>query len=152
LLKSLQLPFGMAATMNNLSVYLFTQSTDDSAPPVMQRRLNALLALRDELLQIGDLRVSASPQDADLHVEILSLLGSDEGTVARAAQRPAQHGERRRVLIVRVSRDQQQFDFVCSDGAGSASAERQAARRIHASVDQPPIAPSGSDTLFTYLC
>jgi hypothetical protein len=138
--------------MNNLSVYLFTQSTDDSAPPVMQRRLNALLALRDELLQIGDLRVSASPQDADLHVEILSLLGADEEPVVRAAQRSARHPERRRILIVRVSRDQQRFDFVCSDGAGSASAERQAARRIHASVDQPPAASSKSDTLLTHLC
>ena len=138
--------------MNNLSVYLFTQSTDDSAPPMMQRRLSSLLALRDELLQIGDLRVSASPRDADLHVEILSLLGADEGAVARAAPCPAQRPERRRILIVRVSRDEQRFDFVCSDGAGSVSAERQAARRIHASVDQPPAASSKSDTLLTQVC
>jgi hypothetical protein len=137
--------------MNNLSFYLFTQSTDDSAPPLMQRRLNSLIALRDELLQLGDLRVSASPRDADLHVEILSLLGADEGPVVRAAQRPAQVPEPRRILIVRVSRDKEQFDFVCSDGAGSASAERQAARRIHASADQPPGAPSRSDTL-THPC
>jgi hypothetical protein len=138
--------------MNNLSFYLFTQSTDDSAPPLMRRRLTALVALRDELLQFGDLRVSASPRNADLHVEILSLLSSDEAPIARAAQRAVQHPERRRILIVRVSRDQQRFDFVCSDGAGSASAERQAARRIHASVDQPPVASSRSDTLLTHPC
>jgi hypothetical protein len=138
--------------MNNLSIYLFTQSTDDSAPPLVRRRLNALVALRDELLQLGDLRVSASPQDADLHVEILSLLGSDEVPIARAAQHAAENPDRRRILIVRVSRDQKRFDFVCSDGAGSASAERQAARRIHASVDQLPASLLRSDTLLTHPC
>ena len=137
--------------MNNLSVYLYTQA-GDSAPPVMERRLNALLALRDELLQIGDLRVSASPKDADLHVEILSLLGSDERPVTRAPQRLEQNPDRRRILIVRVSRDQQRFDLVCADGSGSASAERQAARRIHASMGQPPAASSRSSPLLTHPC
>ena len=138
--------------MNNLSVYLFTQSADDTAPPLVQRRLNALVALRDELLQIGDLHVSASPQHADLQVEILSLLGANEGPIARATQRQAPYPEQRRILIVRVSRDEQRFDFVCSDGAGSVSAERQAARRIHASVDQPPAASSKADTPLTQVC
>jgi hypothetical protein len=118
---------------NMLSVYLFTQSTD-IAPPLMQRRENALVALREELLQLGDLRVSPSPNDADLQVEILNLLGTDEGPIGRAvAERSADDAERRRILIVRVSSDTDRFDFVCSDG--SASAERQAARRIHASMD-----------------
>jgi hypothetical protein len=120
--------------MTNMhSVYLFTQSTD-IAPPLMQRRENALVALREELLQLGDLRVSPSPNDADLQVEILNLLGTDEGPIGRAAERSARLPDRRRILIVRVSRDTDRFDFVCSDG-GSASAERQAAKRIHASID-----------------
>ena len=50
--------------MNMVSVYLFTQSTD-IAPPLMERREQSLVALREELLQLGDLRVSPSPNDAD---------------------------------------------------------------------------------------
>jgi hypothetical protein len=134
-----------------LNVYLFTQSTTDIAPPMRQRRENALVALRDELLRLGDLRVSPSPQDADLQVEILNLLGVDEGPIARAAQRAERVPERRRILIVRVWRDTDRFDLVCSDGAGSASAERQAARRIHASVDQT-FGTDGFDPLLTHPC
>jgi hypothetical protein len=133
---------------NMLSVYLFTQSTD-IAPPMMERREHALVALREELLQLGDLRVSPSPNDADLQVEILNLLGTDEGPMARAAQRSARMPDRRRILIVRVSRDSDRFDFVCSDG--SASAERQAARRIHASMDST-FSPRGFDPLVTTSC
>jgi len=131
--------------MNMLSVYLFTQSTD-IAPPLMQRREHALVALREELLQLGDLRVSPSPNDADLQVEILNLLGTDEGPIGRAAERSARMPDRRRILIVRVSRDTDRFDFVCSDG--SASAERQAAKRIHASMD-PSLGARRFDPLAT---
>jgi hypothetical protein len=122
--------------MNIVSVYLFTRSTTDIAPPMRLRWENALVALRDELLQLGDLRVLPSPNDADVQVEIVNLLGVEEGPIARAAQRASRCPERRRILIVRVSRDTDRFDLVCADGAGSASAERQAARRIHASMDQ----------------
>jgi hypothetical protein len=121
--------------MNMRSVYLFTQTTD-VAPPMVQRRENALIALRDELLRLGDVRVSPSPQDADLQVEILNLLGMEEGPLARAAQRSQRLPERRRILIVRVTCESDRFDFVCSDGSGDATAEHQAARRIHASVDE----------------
>ena len=120
-----------------LNVYLFTQTTTEVPKPMMQRRESALVALRDELLQLGDLRVSPSPQDADVHVEILNLLGADETPLARAAAQSERVPDRRRILIVRVSRESDRFDFVCSDGAGSVTAERQAARRIHASVDSP---------------
>lgn len=137
--------------MTMLTVYLFTQSTPAIAPPMMHRRENALLVLRDELLRLGDLRVSASPQDADLQVEILNLLGADEGPVARAAHGADRVPERRRILIVRVWRDTHRFDVVCSDGPGGASAERQAARRIHASADQP-FGTSGFDPLLTHPC
>jgi hypothetical protein len=116
---------------------------------MMERREHALVALREELLQLGDLRVSPSPNDADLQVEILNLLGTDEGPMARAAQRSARMPDRRRILIVRVSRDSDRFDFVCSDG--SASAERQAARRIHASMDSTS-SPRGFDPLVTTSC
>jgi hypothetical protein len=133
---------------NMLSVYLFTQSTD-IAPPLMQRREHALVALREELLQLGDLRVSPSPSEADLQVEILNLLGTDEGPIGRAAERSARLPDRRRILIVRVSRDTDRFDFACSDG--SATAERQAARRIHASMD-PTCSPRGFDPLVTTSC
>jgi hypothetical protein len=132
-----------------LSVYLFTQSTDIEAP-IMQRREHALVALREELLRLGDLRVSPSPNGADLQVEILNLLGADETPLGRAAaERSARGPDRRRILIVRVSRDTDRFDFVCSDG--SASAEQQAARRIHASMD-PTCSPRGFDPLATSSC
>lgn len=133
---------------NMFSVYLFTQTTD-IAPPMMERREHALVALREELLQLGDLRVSPSPNDADLQVEILNLLGTEEGPMARAAQRSARVPDQRRILIVRVSRDSDKFDFVCSDG--NATAERQAARRIHASMDAA-ISSRGFAPLATTSC
>jgi len=121
-----------------LTVYLFTQSIADVAPAMMQRRERALIGLRDELLQLGDLRVSASPQGSDLRVELLNLAGADENAAAQAAQ-PAGCGvERRRILTVRVWKETDRFDLVCSDGPGSVSAEHQAARRIHASADRMP--------------
>jgi hypothetical protein len=126
----------MTIMMPMLSVYLFTQKSADTAASTMCRRESALVALRDELLRLGDLRVSPSPQGADVQVEILNLLGVEEGPLARAAERAQRMPERRRILIVRVSRDAEHLEFVCSDGAGDASAERQAARRIHASVDE----------------
>jgi len=50
-------------------------------------------------LELGDLRMSASPQDADLHVEILSLLGTNEGPVARVTPRSEPYPDRRRILM-----------------------------------------------------
>jgi hypothetical protein len=87
-------------------------------------RLNALRALRDELSAYPGVRVSATPQAADLEVEIVNVVGQDDA----ASILSRDHGHR--ILVVRMSRNGERLDFVCSDGGGELSAERQAARRI----------------------
>jgi hypothetical protein len=134
-----------------LNVYLFMQPGTGVAPPMMHRRERALLMLRDELLRLGDLCVSPSPQHADLQVEILNLVGIDEGTGGRGLHRPDQGAGRRRVLIVRVWKATERFDLVCSDGPGNVSAERQAARRIHASADLQ-LGTHRYDPMLTHPC
>jgi hypothetical protein len=122
------------------SVYLFIQSTSDNVPRVVRPRLNALVALREGLLETGNVRISASPQDADVHVEIVNLLGVDEGPIARAAHRSARVADRRRILIVRVTGEDDRFTFVCSDSPGT-SAECHAARRIQSWMEGVRAAP-----------
>ena len=119
--------------MNPVSVYLYSHSTSTAGgSSVDQRRLHAMLALRDELLALGGVRLSAAPQEADLQVEIVNLLRLDDGPTAAVDATGRHHDpERRRILVVRIAFDQERLDFVCSDGLGSVSAESQAARRIH---------------------
>lgn len=99
--------------MDRINVYLSVRSTEDVGA-AERRRAQALQALREELLGLGVVSVTAAPEQAELHVEVTNV-------VAGAAQR---------VLMLRLSVEDEKFDFVCSDGSGSVTAEHQAARRI----------------------
>jgi hypothetical protein len=124
---------GKRLTMKSLNVFLFSQSTSgDGASLADQQRLQAMKALRDELLTLG-IGVSAAPQDTDLQVEIVHVLGIEDGPLVRSATDASHLPERPRTLVVRVSADAElHSDLVCPDGMGNMTAERQAARRIQA--------------------
>jgi hypothetical protein len=105
-----------------MTVYLFM---NPAVPPLRSpapRRLGALNRLRDELAALPGVQVSPIPQGADLEVELMNVIGADDTTVGG----PADH---HRILVVRLGRNGERIDFVCSDG-DHASAELQAARRI----------------------
>ncbi len=106
--------------MDRITAYLFARTIPDGATGAERRRLQALQALRDELIALGTVTVTATPEEADVQVEITDV-------VAGAAHR---------VVMVRLSADDEPLDFVCSDGSGSMTAEHQAARRIHAWMHQ----------------
>lgn len=107
-----------------MNVYLYMHPLDQTAERHTLARLNALRRLRDELSAFSGMCVSATPHDADLEVEIVNVVGSDEATGALRGDAG------QRILVVRMSRGGERLDFVCSDGRGELTAERQAARRI----------------------
>lgn len=106
--------------MGAYTVYLFVRANGDHEPAaVTERRLQALQALRDELVRVG-VRVTPLPGHADLDVEITNVFGTGDHSA-----------DAQRVLIVRISvGDHERLDFVCSDGLGRVSAEHHAAKRI----------------------
>lgn len=107
-----------------MTVYLYMHPIDHAGERQTLVRLNALRALRDELSTYPGLQVSAMPQASDLEVEVVNIVGSDDPTGALRGD----HGQR--ILVVRMTRGGERMDFVCSDGRGELTAERQAARRI----------------------
>ena len=107
-----------------MTVYLYMHPFDDAPQGAALLRLNALRSLRDELAALQGVRVSPVPQGADLEVEITNVIATDDGHGALNRD-DCQH-----ILVVRMSRNGERLDFVCSDGRGTFSAERQAARRI----------------------
>src|SRR5437667_6178458 len=113
--------------METFTVYLFVRDRSQTQSPVaIERRLHALQALHEELVALGNVRVTALPYEADLQVEITNVFGMNEepGT---AAARP---NDRHRVLIIRLMIADEVVEFVCSDGIGKVPAECHAARRI----------------------
>ena len=131
--------------MNFMSVFLFIQSVSaDGTSLVDVRRLQVLKALREELQALG-VRVSPSPQEADLRVEIAQFLGNDHGSAVRSGRYALHLIERPRTLIVRVWAGEEQFDLVCVDGLSNVTAECQAARRIHARLITRMSAPTQLD-------
>lgn len=106
-----------------MTVYLYMHPLEDATERQTLWRLDALRALRDELSAHVGLKVCATPQAADLEVEIVNVVASeDPGSVG--------HEDGQRILVVRMARNGERVDFVCSDGCGDRTAERQAARRI----------------------
>lgn len=107
-----------------MTVYLFMHALEHAGERSTLARLNALRALRDELATQTGIRVAATPGGADLEVEIVNVVASDDvaGMLAR--------DEAPRILVVRMNRNGERLDFVCSDGHSGLTAERQAARRI----------------------
>lgn len=118
--------------MNSPTVFVFLHATpDDVAPLVAKRRCDALQALREELVGLEGLRVSTTPDEAELHVEITDILGVEEGPILRSARRASRIPERHRVLIVRLTGEGETLEFVCADRLGL-TAEHQVARRVDA--------------------
>ncbi len=107
-----------------MTVYLYMHPLDHAGERQTLVRLNALRALRDELSAYAGVQVSATPRAADLEVEIVNIVGTDEPTGVLSRD------PRQRILVVRMCRGGERLDFVCSDGRGELTAERQAARRI----------------------
>jgi hypothetical protein len=107
-----------------MNVYLFMHPFENAPASAALLRLNALRTLRDELSGLPGVRVSPMPQGADLEVEITNVIASDDvpGALTRDSGQ--------RILVVRMGRNGERLDFVCSDGRGASTAERQAARRI----------------------
>ena len=113
--------------MDNFTVYLFVRDAARiQSPAAMERRLRALQALREELIALGGVRITALPYEADFQVEITNVLGPNGGP--DGAIRTA--GDGHRVLIIRLLIADEPVEFVCSDGIGKAPAERHAARRV----------------------
>jgi len=111
--------------MDTFTVYLFVRDrSGQQSPLAMARRLDALQALREELIALG-VRVTALPFEADLQVEITSVSGLNEEPHGATGRGPAE-----RVLIIRLMIANEPVEFVCSDGIAQAPAERHAARRV----------------------
>lgn len=128
-----------------MTVYLYMHALDRSSERQTLLRLNALRSLRDELSAYAGITVCATPQQADLEVEVMNVVGHDDGRGALGND-PGQ-----RILVVRMLRNGERLDFVCSDGLGELTAERQAARRIRNWVSgedfftMARVAPAGED-------
>lgn len=107
-----------------MTIYLYMHPLDQAGERATLVRLNALRALRDELSGYPGVQVCATPFGADLEVEIVNVVATDDvGTVLSREAAP-------RILVVRMSRNGERIDFVCSDGHNGQTAERQAARRV----------------------
>ena len=113
--------------MDTFTVYLFVRDrTHTQSPIAIEGRLQALQALRDELVALGSVRVTALPYEADLQVEITNVFGTNE-----VPHRATSCGsESQRVLIIRLLIVNEPVEFVCADGIGNVLAERHAARRV----------------------
>ena len=113
--------------MDTFTVYLFVRdAARTQSRTAMERRLQAQQALREELVALGGVRITALPYEADLQVEVTNVFGTNEGP--GSAIRTADAGQR--VLIIRLLIADELVEFVCSDGIGNVPAERHAARRV----------------------
>ena len=116
--------------MTPFAVYLHVRTTDDVSKSLsIERRLQALRALHEELVQIG-IRVTPMPDRADLEVEITNVFLAGEAHAPGVRAETCSLVERGRIMSIRLSVGDEHLEFVCSDGAGRASAEHHAAQRI----------------------
>src|SRR5262245_2648943 len=115
--------------MTPFSVYLVVRNTPDgNKSHVLDRRLRALRALHGELSALG-IHVTATPDRADLEVEITNVFVAGE-THAPAHADSARVVERGRIISIRLSVADEHVELVCSDGMGRVPAEQHAAQRI----------------------
>ncbi|HEY6212527.1 MAG TPA: hypothetical protein VIW45_09590 [Vicinamibacterales bacterium] len=117
--------------MTPFTVYLVVRATQDAErkPQAIERRLQALRALHDELTNIG-VRVTPLPERADLAVEITNVFLAGEAHAPSGAPDNCSLVDRSRIMSIRLSVADEHLEFVCSDGAGRVPAERHAAQRI----------------------
>jgi hypothetical protein len=107
---------------------LVAQAVTDR-PGRPDHRAEALRSLRDELVAQGGCAI-AERHDSDVCVEVVEVLGVEEGPIVRAALHSKRVPERRRILILRLLAPDRTAEFSCSDRSGNGPAARQAARRI----------------------
>jgi len=112
------------------------EPADDTRSRAVWRGVAAVQALSDALARSG-IRVMKPPQAADVQVEIVNVLGADDGPIVRSAKLSQRVPERRlRVLIIRLSVDDHHVEFVSAERLGQLTAEDQAARRIRGWVTE----------------
>src|SRR5437773_8526401 len=128
--------------VENAMVDSFTVSVsmpEPAAEPRSQavgRGVAAVQAMSAALAGSG-IRVMKPPQAADVQVEIVNVLGADDGPIVRSAKLSQRVPERRlRVLIIRLSVDDHHVEFVSAERLGQLTAEDQAARRIRGWVTE----------------
>jgi hypothetical protein len=111
--------------MDTFTVYLFVRDRSQSHPPIaIEPRLQAQQALKEELVALGNVRVTALPHEADLQVEIKNVFGTNEGSA------PGNSRAGHRVLIIGLLIGDELVEFVCADGIGNVPAEHHAAKHV----------------------
>jgi hypothetical protein len=106
------------------------EPADDTRSGAVWRGVAAVQAMSDALVRNG-IRVMKPPHAADVQVEIVNVLGSDDGPIVRSAKLSLRVPERRpRVLIIRLSLHDHHVEFVSPEMLGHLTAEDQAVKRI----------------------
>ena len=106
------------------------EPADDSRSRAVWRGVAAVQAMSDALARNG-IRVMKPPHAADVQLEIVNVLGADDGPIVRSAKLSQRVPERRpRVLIIRLSVHGHHVEFVSAERLGQLTAEDQAAKRI----------------------
>ncbi len=106
------------------------EPVDDTRSRAVWRGVAAVQAMSDALARNG-IRVMKPPHAADVQVEIVNVLGADDGPIVRSAKLSRRVPEERpRVLIIRLSVHDYHVEFVSAERRGQLTAEDQAAKRI----------------------
>jgi hypothetical protein len=106
------------------------EPADDTRSRPVWRGVAAVQAMSEALARNG-IRVMTPPNAADVQVEIVNVLGADDGPIVRSAKLSQRVPERRpRVLIIRLSVYDYHVEFVSAERLGQLTAEDQAAKRI----------------------
>src|SRR5439155_26367337 len=90
--------------MDTFTVYLFVRdAARTQSPTAMERRLQAQQALREELVALGGVRITALPYEADLQVEVTNVFGTNEGLGGAIRSADAGHRVLNFRLIIAVA-------------------------------------------------
>ena len=123
------------ATVDSFTVSVsMPEPADGTRSRAVWRGVASVKAMSDALARYG-IRVMKPPHAADVQVEIVNVLGGDDGPIVRSAKLSQRVPERRpRVLIIRLSVHDHRVEFVSAERLGQVTAEDLAAKRIRAWV------------------
>jgi hypothetical protein len=123
--------YGETASVDSFTVSVsMPEPADDTRSQAVWRGVAAVQAMSEALARTG-IRVMKPPDAADVQVEIVNVLGADDGPIVRSAKLSQRVPERRpRVLIIRMSVHDHHVEFVSAERLGRLTAEDQAAKRI----------------------